>query len=182
MTTRMARTRLLKIVRLRPAARSFSGKVSPSRSRPITRISPVSMRAFGLPRPSPSDMAVQHHPEELHASVEQCIGKSPGHALRGAGGVHDEQDAVEGAPKAGGGEHLSHHRRVEQDHVPVLFETSYGPGDLWGVREPPRTRQDRAGRKDPQVRRSVEAVAVEATAPLQSTGETGKVRPAEPTM
>src|SRR5215212_11606864 len=102
----MARTRLLKMVMLRPAVRPFSGRFSPSRSprsRPIARISPVSMRAFGLPRAPSSDMAVQHHPEELHAGSEQGVGEASRHALRCAGRVHNEQDAVEGAPEIGGG-------------------------------------------------------------------------------
>src|SRR5215210_244137 len=129
----MARTRLLKMVMLRPAVRPFWGRVSPlrsPRSRPIARISPVSMRAFGLPRAPSSDMAVQHHPEELHAGAKQGVREASRHALWGAGRVHDEQDDVEGTPEIGSGEHLARHRRVEQDHVPVLLESPDDPGEL----------------------------------------------------
>src|SRR5215212_1220352 len=106
----MARTRLLKMLMLRPAVRPFSGRLSPPRSRrsrPIARISPVSIRAFGLPRTPSSDMAVQHHPEEFHAGAEQGVSEASRHALWGAGRVHHEQDTAEGAPEIGGGEHLA---------------------------------------------------------------------------
>src|SRR5918998_5189330 len=141
MTTSTARTRLLKIVRLRPADCPFPGKACASRFprvRPTARISPVSMRSFGRPRApsraschaSPSDIPVQHHPQKFHASVEQSVGKTAGDALRSASRVYDEQDTLKGAPEGAGGEHLSRHRRVEQDHVPALLEGPHGADEL----------------------------------------------------
>src|SRR5919202_3591489 len=163
-TRSMARTRLLKIVRLRPAVCPFSGEAFSTRSRPMIHISPVSIRAFDRSRaPSraaPSDMTVQHHPEEFHAGVQKGVGEAPRHALRRTGRVHDEQYAVKGAPEVGGSEYLAYDGGVEQDHVPVLSESPDGPRELRGARETPWTRQDRACRDDPEVGRRVEAVVV----------------------
>src|SRR3954468_18082024 len=109
-----ARTRLLKIVRLRPDVRPLSGKVSGVR--PTAGISPVSMRAPGLL----SNMAIQHHPEEVEARVEQGVCKATGHTLWRTGRMHDEQYTIEGAPKVRGGEYLTRHRRIQEDHLPLF--------------------------------------------------------------
>src|SRR4028119_1085049 len=106
----MASTRLLKIVRLRPAVCPFSGEPASRLARPPARISPVSIRALDLL----SDMSVQHHPKEIEPRVEQGVGDTTGHAFRGARGMHNEQDAVEDSPEVRGGEHLASHRRVEE--------------------------------------------------------------------
>src|ERR687889_129792 len=176
MTTSMARTRLLKIFRLRPAAPPFSGVFS--RIWPTAGISPVSMRSFG----PLSNMTVEHHPEEVNPRVEQGVSEASGHALRGAGRVHDQQNTVERAPEVRGVEHLARHRRVKEDNVPALSQIPNELDELRRVRENPRAwqaRQDRTGRDDSQVGRRLETVVFETTAPLQGAGEPGEVRPAE---
>src|SRR5919202_1454591 len=137
---RLARAKLLKIVRLRSAVRSLSGELTfgeLSSVRPRAGISPVSMALFG----GFLNMAVQHHPEEVDLRVEQGIGKAPGDALRGAGRVHDEQDAVKRAPKVRGDEHFTRHRSIQENHVPALTKGPDGPDELRRVREGPQARQ-----------------------------------------
>src|SRR5918998_6544449 len=173
MATRADRTRLLKIIRLRAGLWPFSGESS--LAQPSVGISPVSMRPFCFPL----NMAVQHHPEEVDPRVEQRVGKAPRDALRGAGSVHHEQDPVEGAPEARDGEHLARHRRVEEDHVSLFVEGPDSSNELGRIREGPRSRQDRTGWDDLQVRCCLEAVVLRVSVALQSTGEADEVRPAE---
>src|ERR671916_1853767 len=179
MATSMARTRLLKIVRLRPADHPFSGVFS--RIWPTAGISPVSMRSFG----PLSNMAVEHHPEEVDPRVEQGVGEASGHALRGARRVHDQQNTVERTPEVRGVEHLARHRRVEEDDVPALPEIPDGLDEPRRVRENPRARQARqdwTGRDDSQVGRHLETIVFETTTPLQGAGEPGEVRSSEGAM
>src|SRR4051794_30402419 len=107
MATSMPRTRLLKIVRLRLAARPFSGRACGTL--PTAGISPVSIRAPGLL----SNMPIQHHPKEVEARVEKGVGEATGHTLRRTGRMHDEQYTVEGAPEVRSGEYFARHRCVQ---------------------------------------------------------------------
>src|SRR4051812_18586776 len=109
-----ARTRLLKIVRLRPEGCLLSGTLGGVL--PIAGISPASIRASGLL----SNMAIQHHHEEIEARIEQGVGKTTRHTLWCTGRMYDEQDTVEGAPEVWGGEYFTRHRRVQEYHLSLF--------------------------------------------------------------
>src|SRR5919199_1819000 len=84
------------------------------------------MRPFG----SLLNMAVQHHPEEVDLRIQQVVDEASGQALRGAGCMHDEQDAIEGPPEVLGDEQVGHSLKAVALEIPATLQSAGEAGKV----------------------------------------------------